>query len=41
MQIPPSGKQMEDGPGTMNKKRNDLLNTCNIYSSYTGIRKKK
>jgi hypothetical protein len=32
-----SGKQMESGPETMNKK----LNTWNIYSNHMGVRKEK
>jgi len=38
--FPKSGKQMANGPGTMNKKLNDLLNTWSIHSKYRGNRKK-
>jgi hypothetical protein len=31
---------MANGPETMNKKLNDLLNTWNIYSNYREIREK-
>jgi hypothetical protein len=39
--FPQTGKEMESGPETMNKKLNDLLNTWNIYSNHMGVRKKK
>jgi hypothetical protein len=41
MQIPPNRKTDGKWARIMNKKPNDSLNTWNVYSSYTGIRKEK
>jgi len=39
--FPQSGKQTGSGPGTMNKKHNDLQNTLNKYSNLYEVRKRK